>query len=161
LPVSTCPDRVSAPLTAGDPTLCVRWAPAPSRGADIAVLTGGLPVPTGQAPVVLSQADRNGPAVDAVYVPPGRIAYVRSTGLTGDNAGAGTRYVVTDTGVRFAVHDDAAAHDLSLPPMAVPAPWPVLATLPSGPELSRANASVARDTVAVGGAGVRLETDPP
>lgn len=153
LPVSTFPDRVSAPLAAGDTTLCVRWAHQPSGGADIAVLTGGLPVPAGQVPVALSQADGNGPAVDAVYVPPSRIAYVRSTGLSGGTARAGTRYVVTDTGVRFAVHDDAAAHDLGLPPAAVAAPWPVLATLPSGPELSKANASVARDTVP--------QTDPP
>jgi hypothetical protein len=66
---------------------------------------------------------------------------VRATGRIG------TRYLVTDTGVRFAIHDDEAAHDLGLPAMALPAPWPMLAALPSGPELSRANASVARDTV--------------
>lgn len=160
LPVSTFPDR-AVPLTAGDPTLCVRWAHGPSDNTDIAVMTGGLPVAGGETPVPLSQADGNGPAVDAVYVPPGRIAYVRSTGLLGDEVRTATRYVVTDTGVRFAVHDEAAAHDLGLPPTAVPAPWPVLATLPSGPELSRANASIARDTLGTGGAGSRLTTDPP
>lgn len=159
LPVSTFPDRVSAPLTAADPTLCVRWAHASSGGADIALMTGGLPVADGQMPVTLSQADGRGPAVDAVYVPPGRIADVRSTGLSGDDTGGGTRYVVSDTGVRFAVHDDAAAHDLGLPSTAVPAPWPVLAMLPAGPELSRANALVARDTVTPG--RVRSRTDPP
>jgi type VII secretion protein EccB len=149
LPVSTFPDRVSAPV-AGDPTLCVRWAQARSGAVDIAVLTGGLPVAAGQTPVGLSQADGNGPAVDAVYVPPGRIAYVQATGLSGVAARGGTRYVVTDTGARFAVHDDTAARDLGLPPSATPAPWPVLATLPAGPELSRANASVARDTLGAG-----------
>ncbi|MGH3577656.1 MAG: type VII secretion protein EccB, partial [Mycobacterium sp.] len=97
----------------------------------------------------------------AVYLPPGRSAYVRSTGLSGDNADAGTRYLVDDAGVRFAIHDDDAARDLGLPNTVVPAPWPVLATLPSGPELSRANASVARDTVAVGSAAVRLDPDSP
>ena len=45
-------------------------------------------------------------------------------------------------------HDDDAAHDLGLQTEAVPVPWPMLAVLPSGPELSRANASVARDVVA-------------
>jgi Type VII secretion system ESX-1, transport TM domain B len=49
--------------------------------------------------------------------------------------------------VRFAVHDDEAARDLGLP-APTPAPWPVLAALPSGPELSRKAASVARDVVA-------------
>jgi type VII secretion protein EccB len=159
LPVSTFPDRVGGPLAAGDTTLCARWAPAPSGGADIAVITGGLPVPAGQTPVALSQADGAGPAVDAVYVPPGRSAYVRSTGLLDAKAPAGTRYVVTDTGVRFDVHDDDAAHDLGLPVTAVPAPWPVLAMLPKGPELSRANASVARDTVNAD--GFRWPTGPP
>ena len=38
------------------------------------------------------------------------------------------------------------AHDLGLPTAAL-APWPVLATLPSGPELSRQNALVAWDTI--------------
>ncbi|WP_029398443.1 type VII secretion protein EccB, partial [Mycobacterium tuberculosis] len=83
-----------------------------------------------------------------VYLPPGRSAYVAARSLSG--GGTGTRYLVTDTGVRFAIHDDDVAHDLGLPTAAIPAPWPVLATLPSGPELSRANASVARDTVAPG-----------
>jgi type VII secretion protein EccB len=146
LPVATFPDRTPLPLGARDAVLCVAWAPSDSGPADVFFLTGGLPVPTGQAPVALSQADGEGPAVDAVYVPPGRSAYVRSTGLPGDTTPAGTRYVVADTGVRFAVHDDEAAHALGLA-AAVGAPWPVLATLPEGPELSRQNASVARDVV--------------
>lgn len=150
LPVSTFPDRVAALPVAGGHTLCARWAQTPSGGADIELMTGGLPVAAGQTPVTLSQADGNGPAVDAVYLPPGRIGYVRATGLSGEIARAGTRYVVTDTGVRFAVPDDAAAHDLGLPQTAVPAPWPVLAALPSGPELSRANALLARDSVSAG-----------
>jgi type VII secretion protein EccB len=159
LPVSTFPDRAPASLDAGSTTLCVSWVHAASGGAEISLLAGGLPVPSGQQPVPLSQADGKGMAVDAVYLPPGRSAYVRSTGLSGDNARAGTRYLITDTGVRFAIHDDAAAHDLGLPNTVIPAPWPLLATLPSGPELSRAKALVAQDTVAAGGA--RLSPDSP
>ncbi|OBF85998.1 type VII secretion protein EccB [Mycobacterium sp. 852002-51163_SCH5372311] len=140
LPVTSFPDRAPAPVDAGN-TLCATWAPGSAGHADIGFLTGaGLPVPAGQAPVRLSQADGNGPALDAVYLPPGRSAYVR----------AGRRYLVTDTGVRFAVHDDDAADDLGLTAQATPAPWPVLAALPSGPELSRQGASVARDILAVG-----------
>jgi type VII secretion protein EccB len=139
LPVSTFPDRAPAPSEDGDSTYCVSWAPAQSG---VAFLVGsGLPVPAGQAPVSLAQADGAGPALDAVYLPPGRSAYVRANGRIG------TRYLVTDTGVRFAIHDDEAAHDLGLPAVALPAAWPMLVALPSGPELSRANASVARDTV--------------
>jgi hypothetical protein len=98
-------------------------------------------MPAGQLPVALSQADGRGPALDAVYLPPGRSAHVRGNGR------AGTRYLVTDTGVRFAIHDDDAAHDLGLP-APIPAPWPVLAALPAGPELSRPHASLSRDTIA-------------
>jgi type VII secretion protein EccB len=146
LPVATFPDRPprEGGVDSADTTVCATWAPSvpgPSGQASIAYLTGtGLPVPAGQVPVTLSQADGNGPALDAVYLPPGRSAYVRGSGRIG------TRYLVTDTGVRFAVHDDDAAHDLGLP-AATLAPWPVLAALPSGPELSRQNASVARDAI--------------
>jgi type VII secretion protein EccB len=135
LPVSTFPDRAPLPVDAGG-TVCVTW----TAGRAGLLTGGGLPVPGGQAPVRLSQADGDGPALDAVYLPPGRSAYVR----------AGSRYLVTDTGVRFVIRDDAAAHDLGLPAAALPAPWPLLAVLPSGPELSRQDASVARDTVAAG-----------
>ncbi|OQZ91729.1 type VII secretion protein EccB [Mycobacterium alsense] len=140
LPVASFPDRVPA-LDVGD-IVCVTSKPAPSGNFGIALRTGGaLPVPPGRAPVTLSQADGRGPALDGVYLPPGRSAYVRGNGRVG------TRYLVTDTGVRFGVRDDDAARDLGLTPP-IPGPWPVLATLPPGPELSRQNASAARDTVA-------------
>ncbi|WP_241520392.1 type VII secretion protein EccB [Mycobacterium paraense] len=139
LPVGDFPDR--APELDVGGTLCVASLPAPSGDFDTAFLIGGgLPVPAGRTPVTLAQADGRGPALDGAYLPPGRSAYVRDGNRTG------TRYLVTDTGVRFAVHDDDAARDLGLPEP-IPAPWPVLAALPSGPELSRQGASVARDTV--------------
>jgi type VII secretion protein EccB len=138
LPVGSFP----ALAPAGGSTVCVAAHRAPSGSYDIVFLAGsGQPVPAGQAPVTLSQADGGGPALDAAYLPPGRSVYVRGENRTG------TRYLVTDTGVRFAIRDEDAAHDLGLPaPLA--APWPLLAALPPGPELSRQNASVARDTVA-------------
>jgi type VII secretion protein EccB len=148
LPVATFPDRPPrvGPVDSGTTTVCAEWAPSvpgSSGQPGIAYLTGtGLPVPVGQVPVTLSQADGDGPALDAVYLPPGRSAYVRGSGRIG------TRYLVTDIGVRFAIHDDDAAHDLGLP-AATLAPWPVLAALPYGPDLSRQNALVARDTIPV------------
>ncbi|OBK52049.1 type VII secretion protein EccB [Mycobacterium sp. 1081908.1] len=140
LPLAGFPDL--APALAGGSTVCATSRREPSGGYDVVFLAGsGQPLPAGRAPVPLSQADGRGPALDAAYLPPGRSAHVR-----GDNR-SGTRYLVTDTGVRFAIHDDDAAHDLGLP-APIPAPWPMLSALPSGPELSRRNASVARDTVA-------------
>jgi type VII secretion protein EccB len=156
LPVSTFPDPVPEAFDAAGTTLCVSWSHAASGGAEISLLAGGLPIPSGQQPVTLSQGDGRGAAVDGVYLPPGRSAYVRSTGLSGDNARAGTRYLITDTGVRFAIHDDDAASALGLPNTAIPAPWSVLATLPSGPELSTAKASVAQDIVPTGSSAARL-----
>jgi type VII secretion protein EccB len=150
LPVSGFPDPAQ-PEAVGDPTLCATWTPAQSGPADVAFRTGAAPpVPAGQQPVALAQADGHGPAVDAVYLPPGRSAYVASQSLSGDGARTATRYLVTDTGVRFAIHDDDAARHLGLPSVAVSAPWPLLSALPCGPELSREKASVARDAVIAG-----------
>ncbi|MEZ0349656.1 type VII secretion protein EccB [Mycobacterium sp. pR1184] len=141
LPVGTFPER--APRDnglIGAMTVCASSGPA---GSGATILTAsGLPLPPGQAPVSLSQADGRGRALDAVYLPPGRSAYVRGDG------GAGTRYLVIDTGVRYAIHDDEAARNLGLQTDPVPVPWSMIAVLPSGPELSRAGASVARDTIA-------------
>jgi type VII secretion protein EccB len=146
LAVVTFPDRAPSPLNASGTTLCASWRHAASGGRDFAAisfLVGGLPIPAGREPVKLSRGDGKGQAIDAAYLSPGRSVYVRATGLSGDHPSAGTRYLITDTGVRFAIHDDDAAHDLGLPDTAIAAPWPVLAKLPAGPELSRANALVA------------------
>jgi type VII secretion protein EccB len=148
LPVSGFPEHAQTSPVAEGATLCVRWTPETSGSVEVSFSVGGLPIPIGDAPVSLTQADGRGPAVDAVYLPPGRVAYVRATGLSGGNARAGTRYLISDSGVRFAVHDDDAAHDLGLSDTMVPAPWPVLVKLPAGPELSRANALVAQDILA-------------
>ncbi|BBZ73646.1 type VII secretion protein EccB [Mycobacterium paraseoulense] len=136
LPVAGFPER--APTLSDDAsTFCVSSQAASSGQSGAALFAGSrLPLPAGQAPLTLSQADGPGPALDGVYVPPGRSLYVR----------VGTRYLVTDSGVRFAIHDDDAAHALGLP-APNPAPWSVLGVLPAGPELSRGTASIPRDSV--------------
>jgi hypothetical protein len=96
--------------------------------------------------VNLAQADGDGPDVDSVYIPLGRSAYVRATDATADG-GTGALYVITDSGVVFGLHDDDAARRLGLSAAPVPGPWPVLARLPRGPELSVQAASVVRDSV--------------
>ncbi len=141
LPVAGFPDRPPT-LSQDARTLCVSWESGQSGRADVVFLAGDeVPAPPGLAPVALAQADGRGPVLDAVSVPAGRSAYVRASGETG------TRYLITDTGVRFAIHDEDAARDLGLT-AASPAPWPLLAVLPAGPELSRQSASIARDVVA-------------
>ena len=142
LAVAGFPDEAPTPVS-GETTVCATWAAAPSGRADIALLTGARSAPS----VTLAQADGRGPALDAVRLPPGRSAYVVATGLTGTGAAVGTRYLVTDAGVRFPIPDDVSARALGLPAVAPPAPWPMLAALPGGPQLSREKASVVRDTI--------------
>lgn len=127
-------------------TLCVNWTRLPDGGADVTLSAAdGLPLPTGQAPTALAQADGAGPALDAVYLPPGHSAYVRSAGISAQ--AGGELYLVAETGVRFPIGGDDDARSLGLTGPAAPAPWPVLAALPAGPQLSRPNALVARDVV--------------
>jgi Type VII secretion system ESX-1, transport TM domain B len=136
LPVSEFPDRIGTRV-AGD-VVCASWA----AGA-VSVSTGSrLPLDGDRKPVTLAQADGDGPAVDAVFVPPGRSGYVRPAG-----SAAPVGSVITETGVRFAIGDTAAAKALGLPDRPDPAPWPLLMLLPSGPELRRDAALVARDVV--------------
>jgi type VII secretion protein EccB len=142
LPVTTFPERGGA---SAEPLLCAHWRAA-GDSANSTVLTGNS-LPRDGAPVKLAQGDGDGPNVDQVLFPHGRSAYVRATGVTAAGDTTGALYYVNDLGVVFGIHDQDAAHQLGLAGPAVRAPWPVLARLPRGPELSKENASIARDTV--------------
>lgn len=131
-------------LPAAAVTLCAHWRADDPVGITLSAGVG-LPLPAGAAATVLAQADGPGPALDGVYLPPGRSAYVRAVGASGRPAGAG--YLITEAGVRFTVADAAAARSLGLPETPVGAPWPMLAGLPAGPRLSREQALLARDVV--------------
>ena len=144
LRVSAFPERGGV---SNDAIVCARWRPGPT-GANTTVLMGdSLPVDVVSS-VALAQADRDGPSVDSVSIPEGHSVYVRSSGITGDGASAGALYFVDDLGVVFGLRDENTAKHLGLTGAPVPAPWPVLARLPRGPELSKDAASVARDSIA-------------
>jgi type VII secretion protein EccB len=141
LPVSEFPERGGV---SDDAIVCAQWQLG-ATDANTAVLVGkSIGV---EDPVPLGQADGDGPSVDAVFLPPGRSAYVRSIGVAGDGASTGALYFVNDSGVVFGLRDEETAKQLGLTGTPVPAPWPVLARLPRGPELSKDAASIARDTV--------------
>lgn len=129
LPVSTYPDVVQTPV--GALAVCAGWSP---DGTTDVWRVDALP----QGVVELAQSDGAGPAVDGVMVPRGRSAFV--------STGAGL-HVVTETGVSFGIAGPTEATHLGLGGTAVAAPSPVLRMLPRGPELSRPNALVARDTI--------------
>jgi type VII secretion protein EccB len=139
LPTAGNLDRV---VVVEPPVLCAHWAVA---GADVTTtLLEGAPA---AGAVELAQADGPGPNVDAVSIPSGRTVFARPVSVTGGGGNAQPRSLLTDLGVLFGVPDDDTARSLGVAPPPVPAPWPVLARLPRGPELSRAAASVTRDAV--------------
>ncbi len=143
LPVATFPEHGGV---TDDPVVCACWHADPAgHGSHTTVLVGQATPAAGA--VTLAQADADGPAVDAVALPAGRSAFVGSVGLTGGGQSTGSLFLVTDSGVVFGIQDRDAARSLGLTVPAQPAPWPVLAVLPRGPELSQSGASVVRDGI--------------
>lgn len=128
--------------------LCTRWQWRNGSVPDTAVLAPGT-LPDQERALTLVQADGDGPRVDAVSVPAGHSLYLRAVGVAGEGMSTGPRYLVTESGVAFGVGDAHAAEALGLPQAPGAAPWPLLALLPRGPELSVARAAVVQDSVRV------------
>lgn len=148
LPVGTFPRKASTPVGAADGhAVCARWRPGVSgpTSSNTVVVVGDSPYRNGNQLTVLAQADGAGPAVDGVAIPGGASVYVRSARILGDDGAGGARFLVTDMGVVFGVHDEDTAKFLGLSDVAQIAPWPILANLPRGPELGVDAASVVRD----------------
>ena len=125
--------------------MCVHWHSDQVTGRrDSAVLTG-TPALAIDRTTGLAQADGDGPNVDGVAVAAGHGVNARATAIGGDGGATGPRYLVSDMGVVYGIHDDATANHLGLDDSPAPAPWPILAALPRGPELSTEAASVVRD----------------
>jgi type VII secretion protein EccB len=144
LPVTTFPQRAATPVGAGDgPVLCASWLPDGPK----TVLWIGDSLPRNATPIQLAQADGEASNVDNVILPAGRSVYVRAAALTAAGADTGPLYLVTDSGVLYGLHDAETGKLLGLQADPVAAPWPVLAHLPRGPELSKDSALVARDTL--------------
>lgn len=147
LPVTDLADPVVAGADLGGP-LCTRWQWRRNGAVpDTAVLAPGT-LPDRERAVALVQADGDGPRIDAVSIPAGRSLYTRAAGAAGEGMPTGPRYLVTESGVAYGVGDAESAEALGLPKAPGAAPWPLLALLPRGPELTIAHASVVRDSVA-------------
>jgi type VII secretion protein EccB len=130
-------DRLTTPV-------CVRWTPRQVGVApEVAVTTAKTQPP--QTPLTLAQADGDGPHIDAVAITDG--AYVHATGAAGTGAETGPLFFVDQAGVAYGVDGADTAHSLGLPDSPGSGPWPVLASLPRGPTLSVAGASVQRDGI--------------
>lgn len=148
LPVGTFPRHAGTPVGAAEGlAVCARWRPdgLGPRASKTVVVVGESPYGNATQVTDLAQADGPGPAVDAVAIPGGASVYVRSARILGDDGAGGARFLVTDAGVAFGVHDDDTATFLGLGDAAEIAPWPVVANLPRGPELGVDAALVVRD----------------
>lgn len=139
LPVAAFPAGVRQPPGA---VVCAGWHDRRRDPDTNTTLLVGDSLPD---TLTLAQADEAGPNIDRFSFPHGRSALVRSTSVAADGGTPGSLYLINDLGVRFGIHDDDTAAHLGLATAAVPAPWPMLALLPRGPELSKAAASVVRD----------------
>ncbi|HTI74909.1 MAG TPA: type VII secretion protein EccB [Mycobacterium sp.] len=141
LRVSSFPERGGV---SNDGIVCTRWnVDAAAANTSVVVMNSLSHVNM----MALAQADGDGPNIDSFAIPRGRSAYVRAIGVGGDGASTGTLYFVNDSGVAFGLRDEDTAQHLGLAGPPASAPWPVLARLPRGPELSKDAASVARDSI--------------
>jgi type VII secretion protein EccB len=141
-----------------DRVVCMSWQRNNSAAATTRLLVGNrLPLPNDAQPVRLATADGGGPGLDNVYLKPGTGEYVQATGVEPGSRAPGQLFYINDLGVRFHVSDQAAAAALGVVGVkapggsdatAQPAPWPVLALLPPGPELSQQAALIAHDGIA-------------
>jgi type VII secretion protein EccB len=142
-----------------DPVVCMGWQRTNSAAqATVRLIVGHkLPVPAGAQAVRLASADGNAPGLDSVYMTPGAGEYVQVTGIEPGSHSTGPLFYVSDTGLRYHIKDLPTADALGVIGVKAPgqqsvtpqlAPWPVLAQLPPGPELSQEAALVAHDGVA-------------
>jgi type VII secretion protein EccB len=142
-----------------NPVACMGWQRAnASARASVRLIVGQkLPVPAGAETVRLATADGNGPGLDSVYLTPGTGEYIQATGAEPESQSTGPLFYVSDTGLRYHIKDLPTADSLGAVGVKAPgqqssrpqlAPWPVLALLPPGPELSQEAALVAHDGVA-------------
>lgn len=143
LAVSTYPRRAGGTVGARDGgVLCAGWLPDGPRSS--LWVADSLPADVSAGP--LAQADGEGPRIDSVALPAGRSVYIRAESLVRVNGG-GPLHLVSDSGVLFGIRDEDTAKILGIQGVPVAAPWPMLSALPSGPELNRDSASVARDGI--------------
>jgi type VII secretion protein EccB len=120
---------------AGKPATGARISIALVPAADLADSQDGSP----KAP-----ADPACLPVDAVLVPPGGGSLVQALGADGGRVG-GTTYLVTDAGVKYLIPTQQAAQALGYDLAdARGLPSPLLAMLPTGPDLSPQNALVGK-----------------
>ena len=128
--------------------------------AAVVLFTGrGLPTPADlDGHIVDLVRDSRGPdSVEAqqTLVLPGAANFVASTGGGVIADSRESLFWVSPQGVRYGIErDPATLTALAIDPdRAVQAPWPILRTFAAGPAINRADALLARDSIAPAGPG--------
>jgi len=148
------------------PVTCVNWMKrSTDRRATTTVYSGrGLPTPPSRDAhiVTLVRDDRDPNSVEAqqTLVLPGAANFVASTSGVASTDTRESLFWVSPQGVRYGIDwDQDTLTPLAIDPArAVQAPWPILRTFAAGPVISRANALLIRDTVALRGPAAAVPT---
>jgi hypothetical protein len=119
------------------PVVCWTWNADGNPGGDVSIVPR-LPLPAETAPVPLARADGPGAQVDAVVVGAG--GPVRAAAAGQAPGAADPLWLLSATGVRHRVADDATAAALGVGASS-PVPEAVLRLLPTGPAFDLADAS--------------------
>lgn len=128
---------------------CLSWKNENGHQNITATLNSGQMAP--KAPVMLAQADGNGPQVDNFYMPAGKAAVVRST-PNEPGAPSGQLGMVSDQGVSYGIKDIQTAQGLGVIQNANDAqagPAWLTRVLPRGAFLDPAESSYAYDSIPV------------
>lgn len=134
---TTAPDIASA----GSATTCAVYRNAKTTPN---VLIGADAPASGQGAITPGQTGSGTALADQVVVPPGHLAVVRA--MASPTAVHGNYYLVTDTGMRYAVPDDDVLKTLGYTGAdAVDMPGGLVARIPNGPELDPQAAEAAVD----------------
>jgi type VII secretion protein EccB len=153
------PDRrVDLVDTAAEPVTCASWAkPAGAQESSLNLLAGArVPLVDGASALALVGGG-SGTVADRVAVGAGSGYFVQTVGQEPGSPTAGSRFWLSDTGVRYGIDGDESVTALGLGADPLPAPWSVLALFAAGPTLSRGDALTARDTVGSDTNTARLE----
>ncbi|MFV8054461.1 type VII secretion protein EccB [Mycobacterium sp. 48b] len=168
LPVSRALDTAAYPdapvnvvSASTAPVTCAQWVkPAGATESRLTVLSGAtLPVPDSLRTVDLVGAGANG-AASRVALAPGTGYLVQTVGAEPGSPTAGSRFWLSDTGVRYGIDtsgDDKTLAALGLTAPALPIPWSILTQFAAGPTLSRGDALTAHDALSSNANAARLE----
>jgi type VII secretion protein EccB len=162
LDLSAFPPAPLHSVAVGDaPVTCWQWNKKAGEQQASAVLGFATTLPLTTEQTRVWRHDLVSRPGMSMYAPPGSGFYVQTTGAVDPRSPAAeTSFWLSDAGVRYGLvagggtDNPAGALGLTSP---LPVPWPVLAGLAVGPQLSKTDALVAHDTLAGDPAGQTIE----